>query len=67
MYIEISIGYELVKVIAIEYIRLAQENYRDLPGSNRIDNCADCVECIVKCVNELNLNENIQRARELFV
>ena len=26
----------------------------------------DCEECTVKCVNGLNLTENIQRARNLF-
>ena len=30
------------------------------------DVCEDCEKCVVKCVNELNLTENIQRARELF-
>ena len=48
-------------------IELARENYWNLPDSNRIDICADCTECAVKCVNGLNLTENIQRARELFV
>ena len=45
---------------------LAKENYLDLPRSNRIDICGDCDECAVKCVNGLNLTENIRRARELF-
>ena len=47
-------------------IDLAQENYLDLPRSNRIDICGNCDECAVKCVNGLNLTENIRRARELF-
>ena len=47
-------------------IDLAYENYRDLPRSSRIDICDDCDECVVKCVNGLNLTENIRRARELF-
>ena len=47
-------------------IELARENYRNLPESNRIDLCDNCTECAVKCVNGLNLTENIQRARELF-
>ncbi|MFC1692946.1 aldo/keto reductase [Candidatus Latescibacterota bacterium] len=45
---------------------LAYENYSELPSSNRVEMCADCDECIVKCVNGLNLTENIYRARELF-
>jgi len=47
-------------------IRLAHENYHELSRSNRIDICADCEECAVKCANGLNLTENIQRARSLF-
>lgn len=47
-------------------IELARENYRQLPVSNRIDICADCDECVVKCVNGLSLTENVQKARELF-
>ncbi|MBT4482332.1 MAG: aldo/keto reductase [Candidatus Latescibacteria bacterium] len=45
---------------------LAYENYQALPKSNRVDICADCDECAVKCVNGLNLTENIRKARELF-
>lgn len=47
-------------------IELARENYRALPHSNHVDVCADCDECVVKCVNGLNLTENIRRAKELF-
>jgi len=47
-------------------VELARENYRNLSESNHVDICADCTECEVKCVNGLNLTENIQRARELF-
>ena len=47
-------------------IELASENYRDLPYENHIDVCADCDECVVKCVNGLNLTENIRKAKELF-
>ncbi|MFC1693411.1 aldo/keto reductase, partial [Candidatus Latescibacterota bacterium] len=46
--------------------RLAEENYINLTRSNRIDRCNDCEECIVKCINGLNLTKNIQKARELF-
>ncbi len=45
---------------------LARENYDRLPASSRIEKCGDCGECLVKCVNGLNLTENIGRARELF-
>ncbi len=47
-------------------LELAHENYQALPPSNRLDTCAECDVCEVKCVNGLNLTENIQRARELF-
>ncbi len=47
-------------------IELAKENYLELSCSNRIDICTDCDECAVKCVNGLNLTENIKKARELF-
>ncbi|MFC1528982.1 aldo/keto reductase [Candidatus Latescibacterota bacterium] len=45
---------------------LAQENYMELPESSRIEICSDCDECAVKCVNGLNLTQNIKRAKELF-
>ncbi len=45
---------------------LAQENYQNLPRSNRVDICADCDECQVTCINGLNLTENIKQARSLF-
>ncbi len=47
-------------------VRLAKENYWNLPDSNRIDVCSDCDECVVKCVNGINLTENIRDARKLF-
>jgi len=47
-------------------IELARENYQYLPSSNHMEICADCDECLVECVNGLNLTENIRRARELF-
>ena len=47
-------------------IRLAKENYSNLSESNRIDICSDCDECVVKCINGINLTENIRRARSLF-
>jgi predicted aldo/keto reductase-like oxidoreductase len=45
---------------------LAQQNYNNLPDSNRLEVCSHCDECLVKCVNGLNLTENIRRAREIF-
>lgn len=48
-------------------INLAWENYLELPRSTHVDICADCDECAVKCVNGLNLTENIKQARSLFV
>ena len=47
-------------------IRLARENYADIVRTSRIDICSDCDECVVKCVNGLNLTENIKRAAQLF-
>ncbi len=47
-------------------IRLAHENYADIPSGRSADVCADCDECEVTCVNGLNLTENIGRARTLF-
>ncbi len=47
-------------------IELAQENYTALPSWNKLDKCADCSECSVKCVNGINLTENIERARSIF-
>ena len=45
---------------------LALENYRALPKNQRLDACTDCDECQVKCINGLDLTENIRTARELF-
>ena len=47
-------------------MELAKENYDRLPASSRVDVCGDCDECAVKCVNGLDLNRTISRARELF-
>jgi len=47
-------------------IALARENYHELPRSTRVDICGDCEECAVKCVNGLDLNDSVRRARELF-
>ena len=47
-------------------IDLAHENYRELPVSSRVENCSNCDECTVKCVNGLDLNRTVKRARELF-
>ncbi len=53
-------------VYGYEDYKLARENYEELPLSQRVDVCGDCKECVVKCINGLNLAENVQRARELF-
>ena len=47
-------------------IDLARENYQQLPSSSSLDICADCSECQVKCINGLNLTDNIKRARSVF-
>lgn len=47
-------------------LELAIENYNRLPSSSRLEICADCDECVVKCVNGLNLTDNINKARSLF-
>ena len=46
--------------------RLAWENYRELPASARVDACGECDECVVRCVNGLDIAGNIRRARRLF-
>ena len=48
-------------------LALAHENYQALPRSKRVDTCVDCSECAVQCVNGINLTENIQQARKLFI
>ncbi len=47
-------------------LELARENYFSLPESNHVDVCADCDECLVQCINGVNLTSHIKRARELF-
>jgi len=47
-------------------MRLAHENYSSLPKSSRIEVCAECDECLVKCVNGLDLTDSVRRARALF-
>ncbi len=47
-------------------MRLAWENYRQLPQSSRVEICRNCIECVVKCVNGQNLTANIKRAKEIF-
>ncbi|MFC1541451.1 aldo/keto reductase [Candidatus Latescibacterota bacterium] len=47
-------------------LELARENYERLDPSTKLENCSDCTECKVKCVNGLNLTENINRARSIF-
>jgi len=47
-------------------VRLARENYRRLPKTSTIHACSNCTECTVKCVNGLDLTQNMRRARELF-
>ena len=45
---------------------LAQENYNMLPASSKIGVCDECDECLVRCVNGIDLNNTISRARQLF-
>ena len=47
-------------------MELARENYERLPAFTRIEACSDCTECLVKCVNGLNLTKSISKAKELF-
>ncbi|MFC1542082.1 aldo/keto reductase [Candidatus Latescibacterota bacterium] len=47
-------------------MRLARENYSDIPVGHGAKVCADCDECTVKCINGLNLAENMKRAQSLF-
>lgn len=45
---------------------LARQNYDALPSAGKLDNCADCDECQVACINGLDLTERIRQARSLF-
>ena len=47
-------------------MELARENYEQLPRTSKVDMCDNCDECVVRCVNGLDLNDTIRRARELF-
>lgn len=53
-------------VYGYKNLELARENYERLDPSSKLDNCSDCTECSVTCVNGLNLTENINRARSIF-
>jgi predicted aldo/keto reductase-like oxidoreductase len=56
------IGY----VVGYGDARLARENFDDLPSSSRLAACDDCDECVVRCVNGLDIAANIRLARRLF-
>lgn len=45
-------------------IELARTNYVALPV--KLDQCGECSECTVTCINGLNLSERISHARTLF-
>lgn len=45
---------------------LAMSNYMDIPRSGRLDVCDDCDVCHVKCVNGIDLIDNIHMAKALF-
>jgi len=45
---------------------LARENYEALPEGSKVDVCADCEECVVKCIHGIDLTESIRLAKELF-
>ncbi len=47
-------------------IDLARENYQKLSESSGVNVCSECSECVVTCVNGLDLNDTIQKAKELF-
>jgi len=65
--VEIS---ELNRCVGYAYgygdIRLARENYEELPREWRVDVCGDCDECRVKCVHGLDLTRMVERAKALF-
>lgn len=47
-------------------IELARQNYSylaDVP----LGKCAECDECSVRCINNINISDNIKRAKELFL
>ncbi|MFC1650805.1 aldo/keto reductase [Candidatus Latescibacterota bacterium] len=47
-------------------MELARENFKANSLSSMLDKCRDCGECSVKCVNNINLAENVMRAKILF-
>jgi uncharacterized protein len=47
-------------------LRLARENYAELPASTKVDRCGGCDVCTVKCVNGIDLNDSVRRAKQLF-
>ena len=47
-------------------VDLARYNYSNLPRSSRIEKCDNCETCVVKCVNGLDMNVSVNRARALF-
>lgn len=45
---------------------LARSTYQELPGMSSARVCGDCLECVVRCPNGLNVAEHMQKARALF-
>lgn len=44
----------------------AIENYINLPAKNTLAACENCSECQVKCINGLDIKNNLRIAKELF-
>ena len=47
-------------------LRLARENYENLPAESCLEACEQCGTCRVKCVHGLDLDDTIRKARALF-
>lgn len=62
---------EINRCLGYEYgygdSRLARENFAELPASWLSEACSNCDECQVKCINGIDVADNIRRAKALFV
>jgi predicted aldo/keto reductase-like oxidoreductase len=47
-------------------LELAYENYQHIPRSSRVDVCDNCEVCVVRCVQGINLDNSMKRARHFF-
>lgn len=46
---------------------LALSTYREIPASGSALACSDCLQCVARCVNGLDIRKKMERAGELLV